>query len=244
MLRHVDADVGDDLGRDRRAVHRRGARAPCAHVLAFAGHHYALVIVEGLAAGSTTPVRGARSTASDAGRSPDESVPAERDPHPRRRASCACCSARAARPPRTSRRGRSSWQLDPTRPRRRRAARPRPAHDRPTRRRVAATSPCSSATRSTPTTRRPQTRERIADRRESERRRGPAAASCVDDFEEYCWLYHESWSPGRRALVLLGRADGDDLRRPRHDRRLEHLRHVGRRHPRAAAGGTTTSSAG
>ena len=35
-----------------------------------------------------------------------------------------------------------------------------------------------------------------------------------------------------RALDVLGRASDDDLRRPRHDRRLEHLRDVGARHPR------------
>ena len=30
----------------------------------------------------------------------------------------------------------------------------------------------------------------------------PPALDCVADFEEYTWLYHESWSPGGRALVL------------------------------------------
>ena len=68
----------------------------------------------------------------------------------------------------------------------------------------------------------PVTHKRIEKRREHAPVEG-LPPELVGDFEEYCWLYHESWSPDARALVLLGRADGDDLRRPRHDRRLEHL---------------------
>ncbi len=44
------------------------------------------------------------------------------------------------------------------------------------------------------------------------------------------------------ALGALGHAERDDLRRPRHDRRLEHLRHVGRRHPAAGLVDRDTSS--
>ncbi len=45
----------------------------------------------------------------------------------------------------------------------------------------------------------------------------------VLDYEEYTWLYRESWSDPTIRWLLLHRADGDDLRRPRRARRLEHL---------------------
>ena len=49
----------------------------------------------------------------------------------------------------------------------------------------------------------------------------------VADFEEYCRLYRDSWSRARRPLAALDRADGDDLRRPRRPRRLEHVEATG-----------------
>ena len=40
----------------------------------------------------------------------------------------------------------------------------------------------------------------------------------------HAWLYLETWTPDGRAVAAVRRAVDDDLRRPRHDRRLEHLR--------------------
>ena len=51
----------------------------------------------------------------------------------------------------------------------------------------------------------------------------------VLDFEEYTRLYLESWSEPDDPLAALHVSDGDDLRRPRRPRRLEHLRRRGSR---------------
>jgi hypothetical protein len=40
----------------------------------------------------------------------------------------------------------------------------------------------------------PETRERVAERREGTPVEG-LPSELVNDFDEYCWLYHESWSP-------------------------------------------------
>ena len=90
----------------------------------------------------------------------------------------------------------------------------------------------------------PKTRERVKARRqqESDRDERDLPEGHVEGFEEYCWLYHESWSPTGGAVVLLGGAERHDLRRPRHDRRLEHLRVVGTQDPRPARGGPSTSA--
>ena len=45
----------------------------------------------------------------------------------------------------------------------------------------------------------------------------------VLDFEEYTRLYRESWSDPAIRWLFSTRLDGDDLRRPRRPRRLEHL---------------------
>ena len=108
---------------------------------------------------------------------------------------------------------------------------------------VAATCCCSSATRCTPTTRRRSPGPRIERRDATQDDSRLAAGRSSADFEEYTWLYHESWTPDDRALGALRGAQRDDLRRPRRDRRLEHLAVVGRRHPRGSRGGRTTSSA-
>ena len=47
-----------------------------------------------------------------------------------------------------------------------------------------------------------------------------------------------------RAVVLLGRAERDDLRRPRHDRRLEHLGRLARGDPHATVVGRARRAAG
>ena len=54
----------------------------------------------------------------------------------------------------------------------------------------------------------------------------------VLDYEEYTRLYRESWSEPDDPLAPLHGADGDDLRRPRRARRLEHLRRRGSRRAR------------
>ena len=138
------------------------------------------------------------------------------------------------------------WTLEmaarPDRPRRRRPPRPCAAHARP-----AASSEWPDlavmlgdqvyADDSSPAT-----RERIKARRDERSGRGPAARA-GGRLRGVLLAVPRVVVARRRALVLLGRADGDDLRRPRHDRRLEHLGLVGPRHPSSSRGGTTTSSA-
>ena len=76
--------------------------------------------------------------------------------------------------------------------------------------------------------RRPGLRRRgLARHARVHRERGATRASrpgsaCVD-FEEYTQLYRESWSDPTIRWLLSTRLDGDDLRRPRRPRRLEHL---------------------
>ncbi len=54
----------------------------------------------------------------------------------------------------------------------------------------------------------------------------------IKDFVEYAELYRLAWSEEVIRWVLSTRAVGDDLRRPRHPRRLEHLVVVATRDPR------------
>ena len=49
----------------------------------------------------------------------------------------------------------------------------------------------------------------------------------IADFQEYCRLYHDSWSEPAVRWLLSTVPDGDDLRRPRRHRRLEHLARLG-----------------
>ena len=87
---------------------------------------------------------------------------------------------------------------------------------------------CCSVTRSTPTP--PRTRS-------SRSSWPPGAASTsrrapeIKDFVEYAELYRLAWSDDVIRWVLSTRALGDDLRRPRHPRRLEHLVVVAARDP-------------
>ena len=107
------------------------------------------------------------------------------------------------------------------------------------RRRGRTRSSCS-ATRSTPTRSRPTVREYIRSRRdvavppgETDRRlRGVHAA------------VPRVVVGAAHPLAALDRALGDDLRRPRRPRRLEHVARLGRRTCARRAGGTTGSSAG
>ena len=60
------------------------------------------------------------------------------------------------------------------------------------------------------------------------RRRRPAGLQ-IADFEEYCRLYRDSWCEPAVRWLLSTVPDGDDLRRPRRHRRLEHVARLGRR---------------
>ena len=53
----------------------------------------------------------------------------------------------------------------------------------------------------------------------------------IKDFVEYAELYRLAWSERGHPLGAVDRAVGDDLRRPRHPRRLEHLVVVAPRDP-------------
>ena len=80
----------------------------------------------------------------------------------------------------------------------------------------------------------PKTRERIAVARKSLDHYDPEKGlppELVDGFEEYTWLYQESWSLEFEQWFFANVPTRDDLRRPRHDRRLEHLGHLGTRDP-------------
>ena len=85
----------------------------------------------------------------------------------------------------------------------------------------------------------PETRERIRERRGTDTPPGEE----VTDFEEYSWLYQESWSDPLIRWLLLDGLGLDAVGRPRHERRLEHLRLLARGdaakswwHRRATAG--------
>ena len=157
-------------------------------------HHYALVIVEGLAPGLDDPLRGAPRWRAVLAAS-DMAVPAERDPHARRRARCESCSVRAGRPHRTSRRGRSSSITTRVRAG---STRSTPtdcacsASSRPSGR----TSCCSIGDQVYADDSSPQAREKVEQRRghlvDDDRYPG---LDDVADFEEYTWLYHEAWLP-------------------------------------------------
>ena len=77
----------------------------------------------------------------------------------------------------------------------------------------------------------PQTQERIRQRRDIARAPGEQVA----DFEEYTWLYSESWTDPEVRWLLSTVPSVDDLRRPRRPGRLEHL---------ASPGATTCSATG
>ena len=188
------------------------------------------------------PVRGAprRRTVLAAAR---RAVPAERDPHPRRRA--AADPVRLV-PRRRAPRAAVEPRARPRRagPRRRRAARPRAAHAgtaargvaapaavrrRPgVRRRLVAADPGQGASAARP----PRRRRPLARSRRRRRLRGVHLA------------VPRGVAPGGRALGAVGRAERDDLRRPRHDRRLEHVDRRGSTTSGSSRGGRTTSSAG
>ena len=76
--------------------------------------------------------------------------------------------------------------------------------------------------------RRPGLRRRSVrgDRRAARRRTGTAIArstSEIHNFEEYTWLYHEAWMTPTVRWLLSTVPTGDDARRPRPARRLEHV---------------------
>ena len=99
---------------------------------------------------------------------------------------------------------------------------------------------CSSATRCTPT--RPPRRCRRSSSRGATSSEPPGTE--LKDYQEYAELYRLAWTDPVEPLAALDRAHRDDLRRPRHPRRLEHLAGVEGRRWRPPTGGTSGSSAG
>ena len=206
-----------------------------------AGHHYALVRCARPAPRARGTSTRCASTASASGRWPT-GVPGERLPHlPEGRRRCRSCSAPAGwrrphEPPYSLRkdedeRGREIDALHTL------AA----AHARRAPRAAGRTCCCCSATRSTPTRCRPATRVVHRGAARHERAAGRAGARLRG---VHAALPRELGRPDDPLAALHG-VDGDDLRRPRRPRRLEHLpgvargdaRHglVGRPHRRRAA---------
>ena len=101
--------------------------------------------------------------------------------------------------------------------------------------------PASSATRSTPTPRRTRRCEEFMRARRS---LDEPPGEEIKDFVEYSELYWLAWTRRGHPLGAVDRAERDDVRRPRHPRRLEHLVVVAPRHPRDARGGRSGSSRG
>ena len=90
----------------------------------------------------------------------------------------------------------------------------------------------------------PETRARVKARRQQEsrpRRTGPARGP-RRGVRGVLLAVPRVVGADAGAVVLLGGAERDDLRRPRHDRRLEHLPVVGTHDPRPARGGPSTSA--
>ena len=97
-----------------------------------------------------------------------------------------------------------------------------------------------SATRSTST----RARRRPASRSASAAAPTTPPGEEVTDFEEYSWLYQESWSDPMIRWLLLDGLDLDGLGRPRHERRLEHLPLLARGDAASAPGGTAARTRG
>ena len=225
----------DDLGRDRR----RRARSRCApraptpaseRTFCVLGHHYALVHCEGLAPRRRPRPTRCASTARRSWPEPDSRVPAQRDPHPQRergRDRRGSCSAPAAWPRRTSRRTRCARTSTPRAARSTRWWRSRSgwptatADDWPHALlllgdQVYADEVSPGVQGVHPLAARPGGPAG----RDGRRLRGvhaalPRVVGRADD-----------------PLAALDRAHGDDLRRPRRPRRLEHVGDVGARDPR------------
>ena len=64
---------------------------------------------------------------------------------------------------------------------------------------------------------------RLREAHASNTQRDPEVRDEIQNFEEYTWLYHEAWTPGRRALAAVDRAERHAARRPRPAGRLEHV---------------------
>ena len=214
MLRYVDetsATVWVRTADAARVTVERAGRSWSAPTFAVHGSHYALVVLDGLQPGSDDAyaVR-----VDDVPVWPRAGMPPSRIRTLRPERACRTSpSAPAARRAPTTTRGNNAHGVDALRslaagP----ARRPRGARG--------PTCCCCSATRSTPTP--PRTRS-------SRSSWPPGAASTsrpapeIKDFVEYAELYRLAWSDDVIRWVLSTRALGDDLRRPRHPRRLEHL---------------------
>ena len=143
LLRHVDpvsATVWVETDRPCEvAVLGRRART-----FGVGGHHYALVVIDGLEPGSTTPVRGAPGRRAWSGRRPDRRSRPAGSGHPAAPARSGSPSGPAATPPPRRRTAAADIPPDALDSLRRRGGRGRPRTSGPTRW-------SCSATRSTPT---------------------------------------------------------------------------------------------
>ena len=203
------------MGGDRRPVHRRGARAAASGPGPWRGHHYALVVRGGAGAGHQHAVRRAagRRGGLAAARTATRRRRASARSDPDRPLRLAFGSCRYATPPRST--GDKHFDAD--------------ALDTFARRMMATAAGRPLARRAGPA-RRPGLRRRDlrgdvqrADPRAARHRRDPPGDQ-VRDFEEYTWLYDESWRDPQVRWLLSTMPTLDDLRRPRRARRLEHLR--------------------
>ena len=221
LLRHVGTHGRDRLGRDRQPVRGRGPGLPRADLDRRRATTTRWSCVEGLRAGHAARRTRSAWTASWSGRWRTATRP------PSRIRTLGADRPAAARvrllPLRHARRGRPTTATSTPTP-----STPSPGADGHRPERATGRTRCSCwATRSTPTRppRRPRRRIRAAARHHR-----PAPGDQVADFEEYTWLYPESWTDPRRALAAVDDAELDDLRRPRRARRLEHLALLARGH--------------
>ena len=193
------------------------------------GHHYALVLIDGLEPDRVYDLPGrARRRAGLAGRWPPRTAPPSR-PAPSAPCTattrCGSPSGPAGSPPPTSRRGRCRRAPTASGQGRRRPVRLRPADARRRPRHLAG--PPAAAGR--PDLRRRHLRAGAGVHPLAPRR--PAAARPRGGRLRgvHAAVLGGLGRPGP-ALAAVDGPDGDDLRRPRHQRRLEHLGRLGRAH--------------
>jgi hypothetical protein len=156
------------------------------------GRHYALVLVEGLPSAATTPydvrLDGEVQWPIRAAGCPASTIRTFGAPGGTRIVFGSCRTAAPHDPP---------WSLelanDRARSRCRCAVRARTPHARPPAGGVAGPRGVPSATRSTRDESSPETRAKVIARRRTTVDGERPPDDHVEGFEEYCWLYHESW---------------------------------------------------
>ena len=183
LLRHVGTHGRDRLGRDRQPLRRSRSSAAASGPGPSRATTTRWSCVEGLAPGTSTPYD-VRLDGEVVWPPLDCDAPAVAHPHPGRRAArCGSRSAPAATPRRPRSTDDSNFDADALDAFARRMI----GHARAG---LARRAGCCSATRSTPT--------RPPRRRSGGSARGATSptrrATRCADFEEYTWLYHESWT--------------------------------------------------